>query len=244
MRTVIKWSVMALVLVGVIAGATALYGVLSDKYDSGGLMAPKEFQNGGGNIGASGNEAALGDGQQTALENEAANGGENNTDGQVNSDNEENKPVDGDTSEQAEPKPEITMTAPNFTVLNNEGREVKLSEYVGKPIVLNFWATWCYYCKQEMPDFNEAYKNYGDVNFVMVNVTDGVHETVSSAKAYVENNGFEFDILFDTEGDAVDAYEVTGYPTTYFIDANGNVVAYATGMIDYETIVKGIEMIT
>ena len=113
-----------------------------------------------------------------------------------------------------ESEPEVSPV-PDGTFYDMEGNAVQLSDFRGKPVVLNFWASWCGPCKSEMPDFEKAYAEYGDrVHFLMVNVTDGVHETVSSAKAYVENNGFEFDILFDTEGDAVDAYEVTGYPTT------------------------------
>lgn len=135
------------------------------------------------------------------------------------------------------------FSAPDFTVLDYDGNEVKLSDYKGKPIVLNFWATWCYYCKEEMPDFNKAYENYPDVQFFMVNATDGVQETVESAKKYVEDQDFDFDVFFDTESEAVNAYYVSGFPTTYFINADGEPVTYASGMIDYETLEKGIEMI-
>ena len=62
-------------------------------------------------------------------------------------------------------------------------------------MVLNFWATWCYYCKEEMPDFDEASKLYPDVQFLMVNATDGVRETVDAAKKYVEENGFDFEVF-------------------------------------------------
>ena len=120
---------------------------------------------------------------------------------------------------------------------------MSLSDYKGKPVVINFWATWCYYCKQEMPDFNEAYKKYPEVQFLMINATDGVSETVESAKAFVEQYGYEFDIFFDTEYDAIDTYVVTGYPTTFFIDAEGNLVAKGSGMLSLATLEKGIAMI-
>lgn len=136
------------------------------------------------------------------------------------------------------------IQAPDFTVLDYDGNEVKLSDYKGKPVVLNFWATWCYYCKEEMPDFNEAFKKYPDVVFLMVNATDGYQETIASAKEYFENEGFDFDIYFDTKGEAVNAYYVTGFPSTYFIDKNGDIVTYANGMIDYESLEKGIKLIT
>ena len=134
-------------------------------------------------------------------------------------------------------------SAPDFTVFDYNGNEVKLSDYKGKPVVLNFWATWCYYCKQEMPDFNKAYENYPDVQFLMVNATDGVQETMSMAKEYYEQQGFGFDVFFDTNLEAVTNYNVTGFPTTYFIDAHGNLIAQAQGAIDRETLQTGIDMI-
>lgn len=133
--------------------------------------------------------------------------------------------------------------APDFTVLDFEGNEVKLSDYKGRPVVLNFWATWCYYCKLEMPDFNEAYKKYPDVQFLMVNATDGVQETMSSAKEYINKENYQFDIFFDTTLEAVNAYYVTGFPSTFFIDKDGNLVTRGSGMLDMETLEKGIKMI-
>lgn len=137
-----------------------------------------------------------------------------------------------------------TVAAPDFTVLDEDGNEVKLSDFKGKPVVLNFWATWCGYCKMEMPDFDTAYAKYPDVQFLMVNVTDGVNETVEKAKAYVETEGFSFDIFFDVKLEAVGRYGVTGYPTTYFIDKDGNAVAMQSGMLKLDILEKGIAMIT
>ena len=138
---------------------------------------------------------------------------------------------------------ENKFSAPDFTVLDMEGKEVSLSDFKGKPVVLNFWATWCYYCKEEMPDFNKAYKEFPEVQFLMVNATDGVQETKEKAEAYVKENGFDFEVFFDTNREAVTNYQVTGYPATFFVDADGNLVTYASGMIDYETLKKGIGMI-
>lgn len=134
--------------------------------------------------------------------------------------------------------------APDFTVFDKNGNEVSLSDYKGKPVVLNFWATWCYYCKVEMPDFNEAYKNHPEVQFLMINATDGVQETQEKANNYMKEQGFEFEIFFDTNLDAVNHYHITGFPATFFVDANGNLTAQRTGMIDKEVLEKGISMIT
>lgn len=137
-----------------------------------------------------------------------------------------------------------TVAAPDFTVLDEDGNQVKLSDYKGKPVVLNFWATWCGYCKMEMPDFDTAYAKYPDVQFLMVNVTDGVNETVEKAKTYVEAEGFSFEIFFDVKLEAVSRYGVTGYPTTFFIDKDGNAVAKQSGMLKLDVLEKGIAMIT
>ena len=80
--------------------------------------------------------------------------------------------------------------AKDITVKNMDGQDVNLSDYFGKPIILNFWATWCGPCQMEMPDFDEAYKEYGDeIEFLMVNQTDGSQDTVESATAFIEEAG-------------------------------------------------------
>ena len=154
---------------------------------------------------------------------------------------EPDKPTEPtEPTEPEKPKKELTNPAPNFTVLDYNGNQVKLSDYIGKPIVLNFWATWCGYCKLEMPDFERARLENPDVIFLMVNATDGVYETVESAKAFIESNGYGFEVVFDTMEQAQSAYHITGFPTTYFIDEVGNLVAYARGAISYNTLIDAI----
>lgn len=132
----------------------------------------------------------------------------------------------------------------DFTMLNMDGEEVNLFDYVGKPIVLNFWASWCPPCKAEMPDFEEAYKKYGDeVNFLMVNLTDGRGETVTGAKAHVESCGYTFPVFFDTKYEGATIYRISSIPQTYFIDADGYLVTMATGMLNAEGLEQGIQMI-
>ena len=143
-------------------------------------------------------------------------------------------------TEPEKPKKELTNPAPNFTVLDYNGNQVKLSDYIGKPIVLNFWATWCGYCRVEMPDFERARQENPDVLFLMVNATDGEFDTVDSAKAFIESNGYGFEVVFDTTGQAQNTYHVTRFPITYFIDEVGNLVAYARGAISYNTLIDVI----
>lgn len=141
------------------------------------------------------------------------------------------------TPERDEPR------AADFTVYDENGNAVRLSDYLGKPIVLNFWASWCGPCMREMPHFNEKYLELsGDVVFLMVNVTN--YDTVSAAKAVINENGYSFPILFDTYGEANETYGVTGFPTTYFIDAEGYLMAYARGSISAETLQEQIDLIS
>ncbi len=144
-----------------------------------------------------------------------------------------------DTNEE----PEI-IYAPDFHVYDKDGKTVHLSDYFGKPIVLNYWASWCEPCRSEMPEFNEKYAELGDdVHFVMVNMTDGGRETVQKASDFIDENGYDFPVLFDITGEAADAYGAYSLPTSFFIDENGHVVAQAVGAIDADTLQMGIDLI-
>jgi len=133
--------------------------------------------------------------------------------------------------------------APNFTVLDIEGKQADLSDFFGKPIVINFWATWCNPCKNELPTFDKLYQEYGSrVNFLMVNLTDG-RDTEEKVKEFISENEYTFPVYFDTMGDGAMSYGISTIPQTVFIDESGAMVDYKIGIMSEEVLRSYIEKI-
>jgi len=134
--------------------------------------------------------------------------------------------------------------ASDFTMLDQDGNSFKLSEMEGKPIVLNFWASWCPPCKIEMPDFENVYQELGDeIQFMMINMTDGQRETVNNANKFISAEGYTFPVYFDTMHEGMSAYGIRSIPTTFFIDKDGYIATSYIGLIDELTLRQGIDMI-
>lgn len=154
-------------------------------------------------------------------------------------------PVTDEGSDKSGNPEDPVNPAPDFTVYNADGTAHKLSDFQGKPVVLNFWASWCGPCKSEMPAFDALCKEYsGQIQFLMVNLTDGSQETVETASAFIDQAGYTFPVYYDTHQDAAATYGVTTIPATYFIDAHGNLIAVGNGALSEDTLRKGIGMIT
>ncbi|MCL2512757.1 MAG: TlpA family protein disulfide reductase [Oscillospiraceae bacterium] len=134
--------------------------------------------------------------------------------------------------------------APDFTVTDADGNSVRLSDMEGYPIVLNFWASWCPPCKLEMPDFEKVYRELGEeVQFMMVNLTDGQRETKGRAEAYISGEGHTFPVFFDTKQEGAPAYGIRSIPTTFFIDRDGYIVTGVQGALEEAALRQGIDMI-
>ncbi len=127
--------------------------------------------------------------------------------------------------------PQVNAPAPDFELENLTGEITHLSNYQGKVVVLNFWATWCGPCTDEMPFFQEIYENYAsEIAVLAVNN----QETVDKVSPFVEELGLTYEILMDNDGGVATQYQVIGFPTTYFIDPNGIIKYLHVGVLTEE----------
>ena len=120
------------------------------------------------------------------------------------------------------------------SVIADDGSQTTLTQIAGnRMLVMNFWATWCPYCIQEMPDFQEIYRDYGDrVSFAFIDCVDGRRETVEDGRTWLAKNNLSLPVYYDTTQDAVSKYGASALPTTVVVDAKGYVQVYAAGRID------------
>lgn len=117
--------------------------------------------------------------------------------------------------------------APDFLLEGLDGTELRLSGLRGKPVVLNFWATWCAPCRQEIPQLVAAHARFGDEGLVILAVN--MQEGKSIARRYAGDYGMEFPIAIDVDGEVGDEYRLLGLPMTFFIDRDGVVRSVFTG---------------
>ena len=119
------------------------------------------------------------------------------------------------------PAPQVGKPAPDFQLPNLEGQSISLSDFRGKPVMLNFWATWCAYCRYEMPYIQEIYEGWTGKPPSVVVLAINTGESSSKARGFLESHGFSFPVLLDTTEAIAQSYSVRGIPTTFFIDEDG-----------------------
>jgi peroxiredoxin len=115
---------------------------------------------------------------------------------------------------------EVSGEAPDFTLKSLKGPNLKLSEFRGDVVMINFWATWCGPCRQEMPILNDLYLKYRDLGFTLLGVN--VEEDSSKAQNMVRELKVVFPVLFDTQNEVSEMYKVEAMPSTILVDRHGN----------------------
>lgn len=154
-------------------------------------------------------------------------------------DNTSAPPAEGGTG-----APGNRNAAPDFTVTDGGGNRVSTADLSGKPVILNFWATWCPPCRSELPAFDKLYRQYGnEVSFMMIDLTDGYRETVEGVKKFISENGYTFPVYYDTEGSAAEAYNVSSIPFTVAVGRNGNIVGTHLGAMSEAALEKLIKTV-
>lgn len=140
-----------------------------------------------------------------------------------------------------------TLPAVNFTLEDQYGNSHTFSDYKGKTVFLNFWATWCPPCRRELPDIQKLYMEYQeseDPEVIIMGIAApgyGQEKSEEEICRFLEENGYTYPVVMDVTGEVFEAYGIYSYPTTIMVDRNGNVFGYATGQLSEEMMRSIIE---
>jgi peroxiredoxin len=126
------------------------------------------------------------------------------------------------------------IVAPNFTLKNLDREEVSLSQFRGKYVLVNFWATWCGPCKVEMPSLEVLYQRFKNKNFALLAISNDMFGS-TIVKPFVKANNLNFPILLDQRLKASNAFGVTSLPSTFMIDPEGKIIGALFGAEDWAT---------
>jgi peroxiredoxin len=120
-----------------------------------------------------------------------------------------------------EPAPVADHPAPEFTLNTLDGQEVSLSDFRGRPVIINFWATWCGPCRVEMPHFQEAYTAHQNNGLVILGVNLTERDVVTEVPGFIDEFGLTFPIVLDESGEVAKTYKAFGQPASVFVDKDG-----------------------
>ena len=135
----------------------------------------------------------------------------------------------GSTTSGSIPAPQVGFLAPDFSLVNQNGEIVQLSDLRGQPILLNFWASWCGPCRSEMPSMQKVYQELNDGGIEILAVNSTIQDDPDAANQFARELGLTFPILFDTTGEATRQYLVRALPTSFFIDRYGIIQEIVVG---------------
>jgi len=127
--------------------------------------------------------------------------------------------------------------APNFQLHNLEGKSVSLSDLRGKPVMLNFWATWCHPCVFEMPYLQQVYEEWSADGLVLLAINIG--GTSSRVKEFLQSHNLSLPVLLDTKGGVAGRYGIRYIPTTFFIDKDGIIQVVRIGAFPNKEAIEG-----
>lgn len=125
--------------------------------------------------------------------------------------------------------PRSGFTAPDFILDTHAGGHVSLSDLRGKPVIINFWASWCPPCRAEMPAFQEAADEFSDTDLVILGVNSTSQDSLSDVNLFIDDYQLEFTIPLDLSGEVSRDYQIHSLPTTYFINEDGTIVKVIVG---------------
>lgn len=138
----------------------------------------------------------------------------------------------------------IGAAAPDFTLTDINGNRVSLSQFRGKVVLVNFWATWCPPCREEMPSMERLYRHYSEQGMVLlaINIEENGEQAVSQ---FLQGNDYTFPILLDTRAEVQNAYQVFRFPETFVVDQNGVIIDHVVGARNWMsgTLVKRINFL-
>lgn len=123
---------------------------------------------------------------------------------------------------------------PDFSLKDLNGKEVEIKQFKGKVVFLNFWATWCGPCKEEMPGMEILHKQFKEKNFVLLTISVD-YEGIKPVREFMSKQQYTFPVLLDPQGETLDLFEVKGIPTTFLIDKKGMMIGKAIGPRDWKS---------
>lgn len=160
---------------------------------------------------------------------------------QESRDKEENVKEKDDEESSEEGTKRQVVPAPDFTLIDQYGESHTLSDYTGKVVFLNFWATWCGPCRQEMPDIQKLYEEFGENTgeVIILGIANPKTDenstnqdvTIEEITSFMDENGYTYPVVMDTTGEFFATYGISAFPTTFMIDVEGNVYGYVSGAI-------------